>query len=108
DEFLREQSEECTGSAISARAETARPLWLVATPASTPEVFEPRGRALGFEVHRLASEPLALGNLGRILVPPPGGGLTALFDVHEDDGDCVVCDAGGWLFNRVIPLHRQG
>jgi hypothetical protein len=107
EEFLLEQSELSIGSAIRSPASGAHPAWLVAAPESTPEVFEARWRALGFELHRLASEPLALGNFARVLPALPDA-LTAVFDVNDEGGDCVVCDGEGWLFNRVIPLHRQG
>jgi hypothetical protein len=108
EEFAKEQSTDCTASALCSVGSAARPAWLVVALASVPPVFEGRWRALGFRVHRLSSEPLALGNLGRILSEAPESGLTAILDVQSESGDCVVCDRDGWLFNRVIPLQRQG
>jgi hypothetical protein len=104
-EFLSEQSEDCVGSFMRIRRKGPYPIWLVATPATAPDLFERRWRALGFEVYRLSSEPLALGNLARLLPPNPPGQLTAIFDLHLDGGDCVICDDQGWLFNRVIAVR---
>ena len=104
-EFLAEQGEACVGSFMRIRRKGAFPIWLVAAPASAPELFEGRWRKLGFDVHRLSSEPLALGNLARLLPPNPQGQLTAIFDLHRDGGDCVICDDHGWLFNRVIAVR---
>ena len=104
-EFLAEQNEPCIGSFMRIRRKGAFPIWLVAVPATAPELFERRWRALGFDVHRLSSEPLALGNLARLLPPNGPGQLTAIFDVHREGGDCVICDDQGWLFNRVIGVR---
>jgi hypothetical protein len=104
-EFLAEQSEACVGSFVRMRRKGAFPIWLVAVPASAPELFERRWSMLGFDVHRLSSEPLALGNLARLLTPNPPGQLTAIFDLHRDGGDCVICDDQGWVFNRVIAVR---
>ena len=105
-EFLREQPESCLGSFMRVRHKGAHPLWLVAIPEQAARLFFTRWETLGYDVHRMSSESLALGNLARLLPSTEQGSLTAIFDVQPDAGDCVICDDQGWLFNRVIPMRQ--
>jgi hypothetical protein len=104
-EFLAAQRDASVGSFMRVRRRGAHPLWLVAAPASVPALFEQRFVALGLHIHRLSSEALALGNLARLLPPNAPDTVTAIFDIHREGGDCVICDDQGWLFNRVIPIR---
>jgi len=105
-DFLAEQDEACTGSFLRVRQTGSYPIWLVAAPESVPALFENRWLAFGFAVHRLSSESLALGNLTRILPPLAEGELVAVLELHQDGGDCVIADAQGWHFNRMIPMRH--
>ncbi len=105
-DFLAEQPDECIGSFLRVRQSGPYPIWLAAVPANVPALFEGRWAGFGFDVYRLSSESLALGNLTRLLPPLAEGELVAVFDVYQEGGDCVVADAQGWLFSRMIPIRQ--
>ncbi|MGH0029909.1 MAG: hypothetical protein ACQGVC_08965 [Myxococcota bacterium] len=83
------------------------PLWMAAAPAELARDAVLRWRRRGFELHRLSSRHLALGNLAHPLGLPEGR-LVALFDLDADRGTCVVVDREGWMFSREVPLRFMG
>ena len=108
EELGRERPGEAICSFVRGRAPGAVPLWLCAAPSAEASQLQEAWEARGFEVARIASHHLALGNLGLVLEPPDDGGLLAILDFESEYGTCVIADAAGWLFSRQIPLKFAG
>ena len=90
------------------RAENGEgPLWLCAAPVANAREAVLEWRQRGFEIDRLSSRHLALGNLVRLLDLPEKS-LVAFFDLEPDQGTCVVADCRGWVFSREVPLRFMG
>ncbi len=96
--------EACHGFVLSPGGENSGVLWLSGAPLDAARAAAARFERSGFELHRLSSRHLALGNLVQLLPPVVEDELIAIVDLEPDAATCVVADGRGWAFSREIPL----
>jgi Tfp pilus assembly protein PilN len=107
-EDLFEFEEEATFAWLHRESGRACPLWLCAAPLRSAHEALAEWSRRGVDVALLASRQLALGNLVRALPEAENAGLTAVLDLDQERGTCVLADHEGWVFGREFPLHDLG
>ncbi len=107
-EFAERIGDSACTAWLQSRHKGAATLWLAGVDGGESEESRETWLRRGFQLSRLQSRHLALGQLTRCLPALGEKEIVAIFDIEPETGTCVLADRNGWLFSREVPLRFMG